>query len=403
MNSGAAEKTGLRFASLEPRAQVRALAASKIREVANAGMSRSDVLAFWFGEPDEATPEFICRAAAEALARGETFYTPNLGLPELREAISGYVSGLHGNVKMQRIATTSSGVAGLQIAAQALVGPADRVVAVTPVWPNLTEAPRILGAEVVHVPLQCADGRWRLDLDRLLDALEPQTRTVIINSPNNPTGWVMTRAEQAVVLAACRRHGIWIVADEVYERLVYGPQPGAVAPSFLDIAVDGDRLICANSFSKSWLMTGWRLGWLVAPDDAAFVGHLAKLIEYNTSCAPGFVQRAGIVALRDGEPVVARTCKRYRVARDVLCAALARLPGTTVPVPDGAMYVFFRLEAARDSLDFCKRLVASVGVGLAPGIAFGAEGEGYLRWCLASSPERLDAAIERLKTFLEAR
>jgi aspartate/methionine/tyrosine aminotransferase len=377
--------------ALHARPAIAALAASRIREVANAAMGRADVLPFWFGEPDEATPGFIRDAAAGALAAGETFYTQNLGIPELREALAAYVTRLHRETAPEAVAVTSSGVTALMLAAQALVGPGDHVVAVTPLWPNLVEIPRVLGAQVECVPLRFGPTGWSLDLDRLLVSLGPDTRAVFINSPNNPTGWTLDRETQRALLAHCRRHGIWILADDAYERLHYrAPGP---APSFLDIAAPDDRLVVANTFSKSWLMTGWRLGWIVAPP--TLVPELAKLIEYNTSCAPGFVQRAGVVAVTQGEPVVARTLERFRAARDFLVPRLNALPGVRADVPPGAMYAFFRVDGMTDSLEFCKRLVAESGLGLAPGIAFGPEGEGCVRWCFAATEARLADGLAR--------
>jgi aspartate/methionine/tyrosine aminotransferase len=280
-----------------------------------------------------------------------------------------------------------------------VAGPGDRVVAVTPLWPNLVEIPKILGADVSCVPLQYGDAGWTLDLDRLLAALEPGTRAVYINSPNNPTGWTLRADEQRAVLAHCRRHGIWIVADDAYERLYYGGAAAAVAaPSFLDLAEPDERVISTNTFSKSWLMTGWRLGWIVAP--ATLVPDLAKLIEYNTSCAPGFVQRAGVAAVTMGDGVIADTVDRFRRARDFLDARLRTIPRVDAVPAAGAMYAFFRVEGVTDSLAFCKRLVAEAGLGLAPGIAFGPEGEGFLRWCFASREERLADGADRLQRFL---
>ena len=385
--------------TLTARPAVLRLRASRIREVANAAMGREDILAFWFGEPDEVTPEFIRRAAIEALDRGETFYCQNLGLPVLREGLAAYVSRLHRPTDADQIAITSSGLSALQLASQALAGHGERVVEITPLWPNLVEIPKILGAHVECVPLRFAPGGWRLDLDRLLDALTPSTRVLFVNSPNNPTGWTMSRAEQRAVLEHCRRHGIWLVADDAYERLCYeDASAGGVAPSFLDIAEPEDRVLSTNTFSKSWLMTGWRLGWIHAP--ASLFAEMPKLIEYNTSCAPVFVQHAGLVAVRDGEPVIARTLSRLRQARDFLLEQLALTPGIEVARPAGAMYAFFRVAGVHDSLALCKHLVASTGLGLAPGIAFGSEGEGFVRWCFAASEARLAEGIERLRRGL---
>ena len=381
---------------LAARPAVRALGASKIRELFNASYGRQDVLAFWVGEPDEPTPEFIRRAGMDSIAAGETFYTHNLGIPELREALAQYVSGLHRPVRAGQIGVTSAGVNALMIASQLLVDPGDRVVEVVPLWPNLQEIPRILGASVETVALEFAPSGWKLNLERLLDALRPGTRALYLNSPNNPTGWTVSRADQEAILAHCRRHGIWIFADDAYERLYFGEQ--GVAPSFLDLARDDDRIISTNTFSKTWLMPGWRLGWLVVPPE--LTEDLGKLIEYNTSCAPVFVQRAGVAALKEGEPVVARTLVRFRRARDFLVDGLRAIEGVRVAPPSGTMYVFFGVQGVGDSLDFCKRLVRDAGLGLAPGSAFGPAGEGYLRWCFASSEERLAAGLEKLRHFV---
>lgn len=378
------------------RALIAALPASKIREVANAGLGRNDVLAFWFGESDEATPSFARDAAIASLQQGETFYSHNLGLPELREAIASYLSALHGTVDAERIAVTSSGVSALMIASQLLLSPGDEVAAVVPVWPNVVAQPAILGARVQRVPLTVRDGAWTLDLGHLLSAVTPHTRALIVNAPNNPTGWTLTRAEQQAILEHCRRTGTWIVADEVYERLYFD---AASAPSFLDVAAPDDRLIVAHSFSKSFLMTGWRLGSLVLPPGLA--GEVAKLIEFNTSCAPVFVQRAGLAALTQAGDFVPGLVQRLKACRDTLVPRLAALPGVTVALPRGGMYAFFRVEGEGDSLAFAKRLVERHGLGLAPGVAFGDEAEGWLRWCFASrDASRLVLGVDRLASAL---
>ena len=371
------------------------LPGSQIREVANAGLGIPDVLAFWFGESDEVTPESVRRAAAESLLRGETFYSHNLGLAELREALRAYTAGLHVDPGPDRIVVTSSGVTALMTAMQLLIDPGDEVVVVAPVWPNLPAQPEILGARVVRVPLAPdSAGAWQLDLQRLITAVTPATRVLLVNAPNNPTGWTMTRDEQRTLLDHCRRTGTWIVADEVYDRVWFGV--GRAAPSFLDIASPQDRLVVVHSFSKSFLMTGWRLGWLVLP--AGHLDAVGKLIEFNSSCAPVFVQRGGLAALGIAEEFVPQLVARLRRGRDTLCPALGALPGVLSGTPLGGMYAFFRVPGADDSLAFAKRLVAEHGLGLAPGAAFGAEGEGWLRWCFASQdPARLLAGVARLK------
>jgi len=375
------------------RAAIESLPGSKIREVANAGIGRQDVLAFWFGESDEVTPPSIRQAAADSLARGETFYSHNLGLPELRQAIADYASGLHQPLGAERIAVTSSGVTALMLAMQMLVGAGDEVVAVVPLWPNLTAQPAILGARVHRVALHPdAAGQWRLDLGELLGQVTHRTRVLLVNAPNNPTGWSLTRTEQQTLLEHCRRTGTWIVADEVYERLYYGG--AAAAPSFLDLALPQDRLVVAQSFSKSFLMTGWRLGWLVLPADCLEAA--GKLIEFNNSCAPVFVQRGGLTALAEAGPLVAAVTAHMQACRDRLLAGLQALPGVTVASPPGGLYAFFRIQGQDDSLALARRLVAEHGLGLAPGAAFG-DGEGWLRWCFASrDPGRLDQGLARL-------
>lgn len=375
------------------------LPASKIREVANAGLGRNDVLAFWFGESDEATPALIREAAARSLADGETFYSHNLGLPELREALARYASSLHGGLDHKRIAVTSSGVNALMLAMQALVGAGDEVVAVVPVWPNLTAQPVILGAHVTRVALRARAGAWELDLGELLEAITPRTKVLLVNAPNNPTGWSLSRAEQQAVLAHCRRTGTWLVADEVYERLFYLPGT-ACAPSFLDVAQADDRLVVVHSFSKSFLMTGWRLGWMVAP--MSLMDSLGKLIEFNTSCAPVFVQRAGLAALAAAAESVPALVQRMKACRDALVPNLQVLPGVELAMPQAGMYAFFRIRGEGDSLALAKRLVHEVGLGLAPGLAFGPEAEGWLRWCFATRDlGRLSEGVGRLTRALQ--
>lgn len=384
---------------LYARDGVHGLQGSKIREVANAAMGREGLLPFWFGEPDQVTPEFIRAAAIESLNNGETFYTHSFGIAPLREALAAYVSKLHGSqTTVANIAVTNSGMNALTLIFQAMIAPGDRVVAVTPLWPNLTQGPKILSADVHMVSLDFGPQGWTLDLQKLLDALTPNTRFVLINSPNNPTGWTMTREQQAAVLEHCRRNGIWIVADDAYERLYFDDSVRA-APSFLDIATPEDRVVSANTFSKSWMMTGWRLGWITAPP--ALLADLAKLIEFNICCAQSFVQRAGIAAVTKGEEVTTAFVARLKSRRDFLVNRLKQIEGVTVAAPPGAMYAFFRLDGVTDTLALCKHLAANHGLGLAPGVAFGPEG--YVRWCFAASEERLLEGASRLERGLKDR
>ena len=383
------------------RPAIERLQGSLIREIANAGMDRADVLAFWFGESDEVTPEVIRRAAIESLERGETFYAQNLGLPELRESLARYTSALHPPVDAGRVVVTSGGVSGLMLAVQALVDAGDEVVVVTPVWPNLVAQPAIMGATVHCVALRPVDGAWALDMAALLAAVTPRTKLLVINAPNNPTGWTLTRAEQQRILDHCRACGTWLLADEVYERLYFETSNKDCAPSFADVALPDDRLIVAHSFSKSFLMTGWRLGWLVVP--ATLTEALGKLIEFNTSCASVFTQRAALAALAHREQITPAIVAHLKTCRDTLVPLLAAIPGVQVALPRGGMYAFFKLEGFDDSLTVARRLVTEAGLGLAPGAAFAPQSAGWLRWCFATrETARLVEGVHRLRAWLES-
>src|SRR5512143_103138 len=379
------------------RPEVLALRASEIREVANVGMARKDILKFWVGESDQPTPAFIREATAKALMAGETFYTHNLGREDLREALSRYLERLHGRTfGVERLGITSAGVNALMLVSQAVVSPGDKVVVTTPAWPNIVEIPRILSARLQTVALDPAQGRWRLDLDRLMDALTPDTKVLFLNSPNNPTGWTLPAEDRAAILARCREYGIWLVTDDPYERLIFGP--GNSAPSFLPLAGDDERVISTNSFSKAWRMTGWRMGWMVLPK--SLTESMGVVIEYNTSCAPDFIQSGAIAALNDGEAAIAELRAELAAAKDQVVGALRRMPGVEAPEPEGGMYAFFRLDGVTDSVALAKTLIDKAGIGLAPGSAFGPEGQGWLRWCFANRPETNAAGLERLARYL---
>jgi aspartate/methionine/tyrosine aminotransferase len=378
------------------RAAIEALPGSLIREVANAGIGREDVIPLWFGEPDVPTPRFICDAAAEALAAGDTFYQPNAGILPLREALADYMGRLYGAaLAPDNVIVSASAMNALMLVMQALVDPGDVVVTTTPAWPNLPAVPCILSGAIRPVPLTPGNAGWRLDLDRLLDACDARTKVIFLNSPNNPTGWMMTSEQQREVLAFARERGIWIVSDEVYARIVYD-RP--VAPSFLEISEPEDRVIVVNSFSKSWAMTGWRLGWITAPK--GLLETFEKLTEFNIAGPAGFIQRAGVVAAREGEPFVEQTVARLGRARDLTVERLSAMPRIILPRPDAAFYAFFGVEGMSDTVGFARRLVREAGIGLAPGEAFGPGGEGRLRLCFAASLPTLERAFDRLETFM---
>ena len=372
---------------------------SLIGQVSMPRMTNSDIIPLWYGESDMATPAFVCEAAAAAMRGGHTRYAQKKGIPALRQAIGRYLTDLYGRpVDSERVAVTSSGMSAIMIATQALIDPGDNAVAVTPLWPNIVNSILTLGGEAREVPLQpTPEGGWKLDLDRVIATFDARTRAVFVNSPNNPTGWVMSRVEAETLLAETRRRGIYLIADEVYARLVYGKD--RAAPSLMELAEPDDRVILVNSFSKAWAMTGWRLGWMVAPPEVRDV--LDTLIEINTSCAPPFIQMAGVAALEQGEGFVAEMRERCRRGRDITIQGLARFPRVHVAAPAGAFYAFCRVEGVTDSLAFAHEIADKAKVGLAPGRAFGPAGEGYLRICFARAPDQLEVALDRLTPFLK--
>ena len=380
--------------SVRPR--IEALPNSLIADVANYGRGRPGLIALWFGEGDVPTPDFIGDACARAIRDGYVFYAPVRGIPELRTALSAYLGRTYGApVDVERITVHTSGMTAIMVSLQALIDPGDEVVVVSPVWPNVFSAVEILGGIVREVPLERTERGWRLDPERLFAACGPRTKLVFVNSPSNPTGWTMPLEDLRAVLDFTRRRGLWMMSDEVYSRLVYD---GAHAPSMLRIAEPEDRVLVVNSFSKNWAMTGWRLGWVVAPPELA--PHYEKLVQFNNSGTPGFVQMAGVAALEQGEGFLAEMRERCRRGRDIACDALERMPRVRLVRPEGAFYAFFAVEGAADSLALARRIVDEAKVGLAPGSAFGAGGEGHLRLCFASSPDRLEQAMERLAPVL---
>lgn len=374
------------------RDSIAALETQQIMQVSELALDDPDVIPLWYGESDMPTPRFICDAATAALAAGETFYTHKRGIPELRDAIVRYTKSIYGvAVNCGRITVTSSGMTAIMIAMQVLIDPGDRVVLVGPVWPNAKAAVEVMGGEGCQISLEFSNEGWRLDLDKLFAACTENTRAIFINSPGNPTGWMMSAEEQQVVLDFCRARNIWIIADEVYGRIVYDRE---VAPSFLQIGEPEDLVLAVNTFSKNWSMTGWRIGWLTHP--TIFAKPFADLIEFNTSGTPAFLQRACVSALDDGEGVVDKMIALCQEGRDIVSESLSVCSRVKYRVPDAAFYAFFAVDGVRNSLDYAKELVRSVGVGLAPGTAFGPEGEGWLRLCFARENGSLQKAMERL-------
>lgn len=378
------------------RPSVQGLHPSLIRKLANAAMGQENVIPLWFGEPDLPTPQFIRETAKEAIDAGQTFYQPNTGIPVLRQALATYMNGLYDTAfDIENFIVTSSGMTALSIALQCVVAEGDTLVVPSPVWPNLPSVAEILGAKIVRVPLRPVNDKWHLDIDELLSACNPNTQALLLNSPNNPTGWMLEDDEQQRILDFCRERDIWLIADEVYNRIVYDR---AYAPTFADKVTDDDKYIIINSFSKSWAMTGWRLGWLTAPK--SLTPTLEMVTEFNFSCVFAPTQIAGVSALQNGEQFIQSSMTRYRKSLDVISEEFDALPRVRFPKPHAAFYAFFAVDGVDNSFEFAQEVLAKTGVGLAPGAAFGDEGEGYLRLCFAVEVDVICKALKQMKPLL---
>jgi aspartate/methionine/tyrosine aminotransferase len=380
------------------RAQIRDLRTENIAVLAARARALGDVIPLWFGEGDVVTPPFIRDAAKAALDDGQTFYIPNMrGYGPLIEELSAYQSRIHGRpIPVERATIAPGGMQALYLALTLLVDVGTNVVYVAPQWPNIHNAIHLVGGEPRPVPLGF-DTDWRLDLDRLFAACDARTRAIFLSTPSNPTGWTADREEMQALLDFSRRTGIWIISDEVYNRLYFD---GMAAPSILEIAEDGDRVLAVNSFSKAWAMTGWRLGWLTHPSGVA--DQLAAMTQYANSGTPGFVQAGGAVALRDGEPLVAEIVDRIKAGLDLTYERLSEIPGIILPEkPRGGMYAFFALGDQPDARDACAMILEKSRVGLAPGHLFGASSGAFLRMCVFRDIAQIATALDRMVDALK--
>ncbi|NTE85360.1 pyridoxal phosphate-dependent aminotransferase [Agrobacterium rubi] len=376
----------------------RSLAApeSGIVEVKKYAHARENLLPLWVGEGDLPTPAFIAQAAADALAGGETFYTWQRGIPELREAMSRYYQRhFAADLSSDHFYVTGSGMQAIVLAVQALTSPGDEMIYLTPTWPNIVAAIGVAGAKAVPVGIDFTNGKWDIDVAKLEQAITPKTKALFINTPSNPTGWTATLDNLRDILTLARKHGLWIIADEIYALYHYA---GGRAPSFLDIKEDDDRIIFANSFSKNWSMTGWRVGWLVAPPEVGQV--IENLIQYSTSGVAQFMQRGAIAALDNGDDFIRQNFVRAAQSRDILCDALIATNRVETLKPDGALYAFLKIDGVTDSRAAAFDIVDKVGVGLAPGTAFGSGGELFLRACFLRNPAQIEDAADRLSRYI---
>ncbi|WP_286189745.1 pyridoxal phosphate-dependent aminotransferase [Labrenzia sp. R4_2] len=370
---------------------------SGIVEVFNAGQGRDDVIPLWAGEGDLPTPKFICDAAKQSLDNGETFYTYQRGIPELRTALAGYHQRVFGKAfAPERFFVTGSGMQSIQLAIQAIASSGEEVLVPTPTWPNIEAALGIRGVKPVSVPMREVPEGWELDVDDLEASITPKTAAIFLNSPSNPTGWVASEEVLRQVLGLARKHGLWIIADEIYALFYYG---GANrAPSFYDIADENDQIIYVNSMSKNWAMTGWRIGWISAPEALGQV--LENLIQYSTSGVPMFSQRAAVSALNDGHTFLEQQVALAKEGRDCVVQGLGALNRVRIAAPQGAFYLFFSIDGVDDTRKFAMDCVRETGVGLAPGTAFGNGGENYIRLCFARQRAHLEEAIQRISVWL---
>ncbi|MBN8533090.1 MAG: pyridoxal phosphate-dependent aminotransferase [Rhizobiales bacterium] len=381
------------------RPEALAAPSSGIVEVFDYGRTRAGLLPLWVGEGDRATPDFIRKAATLSLEQGETFYTYQAGIPPLREAIAAYLSRLYDtSVLPDRIFVTNGGMHALQIAVRLVAGSGDEVIVPTPAWPNFRGALAVAGATTRDVTMRFGNDGWQLDLADLEAAVTPRTRALCINSPANPTGWTATREELAAMLDLARRHGLWIIADEIYGQFSFDAPR---APSFRDVMSADDRVMFVQTFSKNWAMTGWRIGWLEAPP--ALSQTIINLIQYSSSGTPVFAQRAGIAALEHGDGFIDEQRDMARVNRDVLMHAFSTEPGIRAAAPPGAFYLFFGIEGASDTRQLAFDLIDHANVGLAPGTAFGSGGEGFLRLCYLRKTADIAEAAKRLVAAIRAR
>lgn len=375
---------------------------SGIIKAAMHGFTVPGVIPLWAGEGNVPTPEPFARAASDSLMAGETFYTWQRGLPELREALAKYHQRNFGRpFSPENFFVTSGGMHAIETSMHLIAGADAEVVIPTPAWPNYAGILRITGARPVEVPMSFSNARWHLDLDRLFDALTPKTRAIALNSPSNPVGWTASRDELIAVRDECRKRGLWILADEVYSRFFYGETGEARAPSFLDVCEDEEQLLLANTFSKNWAMTGWRVGWLQAP--RALGAAIERILQVTSSGTAAFLQRGCLAAVENGDPFVAEQVARARANRDLAVRLLGDTPGIQFEVPQGAFYLFFKVEGMTDSLAATLKIIDEAKVGFAPGGTFGPGGEGFLRMCYLRDPKMIEEALGRFREWLKRR
>lgn len=384
---------------LKFRPVLHALTANPGAEMISYARGKTNIITLGQGEGDAPTPDFICEATMEAMKDGRTFYGPVLGQEVLREALSDYYKRVYKlDIPSNRVFVTSSGSTAMHLSLAALVDKGDEVITVTPIWKNLVGAIELTQATTKQVALDNVDGEWILDLDKLFAAVSEKTKVILMVTPSNPTGWTATKEELKAILDFARERDIWILSDEVYGRIVY---EGTRAPSFLDIAGEDDLLLVVNSFSKTWAMTGWRLGWIVGPEIAE--AKIRDVALYNKLCPPTFTQYGAVAALESGEAFLTGQIDMWRKNRDIVVDRLSKIEGVSMSYPKSTFYAFFKVEGEDDCIAYTKRLIDEAGVLLSPGKPFGDVCKGYIRLCFAVSEAKLNEALDRLEAAIRKR
>jgi len=381
------------------RPEARSAPESGIVAVMNRGRGREGLIPLWAGEGDLPTPEFITRAAMDALAAGETFYTWQRGIPELRQALARYhARHFDRTFAPEEFLVTGSGMQSIQLAIDAVAGAGDELVYLSPAWPNFAAAAGVAGARPVAVHLDWSDNGWSCDVGKIAAAITPATRAIFVNTPSNPTGWTADHATLTAILSLARDKGLWIIADEIYSLFYYG---GRRAPSFMDVMQAEDRILFVNSFSKNWAMTGWRVGWIKVHPDLQDV--FENLIQYSTSGVAQFMQRGAVAALDEGDAFIASQVERARQARDIVCRTLGDTGRARFSVPQGAFYLYFAIDGISDVRQAAFDIVDEANVGVAPGTAFEEDGAGFFRLCFHRRLDQVEEAANRLAKWIRAR
>jgi aspartate aminotransferase len=354
-----------------------------------------DIIHLEIGEPDFDTPRHIVEAGKQALDQGWTHYGPTQGLPELREAIASYICRTRGiRVGAEHVCVVPGGKPIIFFPLMALVEPGDEVIYPNPGFPIYESMINFLGAKPVPIPL-VEDRGFSFDLNVLKDSLTPKTKMLILNSPHNPTGGVIPAADVRAIADMVRDRDLIVLSDEIYTRIYFDEEPLSIStlPGMLE------KTIILDGFSKTYAMTGWRMGYGVMP--TWLVDPVNKLMVNSNSCTASFTQRAGIAALNGPQDDVVKMVEEFRRRRDAFCAALNTLPGFRCPIPGGAFYAFPNIQGTGwKSKELADALLQKAGVACLSGTAFGAYGDGYLRFSIANSYEKLMDAVERIRKFL---